>query len=310
MKKVIFIIIFMLCCSQIFAQKGWTLNVPKKSVVVLKIPKSAFNFTKFSVWSGKNTFSTVIEQGNNGGLIINGEKDWRDSDWNLMTDLFVDDVNRKKDGNSQITEVVLKNATINIKLVFGSSVQDVAKAFDEITFKGYLNEFEKSDYYQKEIVERFLPRIFVGKLSNIPEKFKLTLLKASNYETKNFGGENYKDKFYFVVKDAPDYVLNSVRLSQPQRVSYIFNQVLLTFLKYLHKELKDVEEIQGIKIEYTIPHRNFVTGLDIGTDNLQIYATMENIGLFSDFEITGQELLDKSVVIVDNNRIKVNLTLQ
>jgi hypothetical protein len=310
MKKIILVFVFLLLSSQILAQKGWELNIPKKSVVVLKISKSAFNFTKISVWSGKNTYSTLIEQDKDGSLFVNNDKEWKDSDWNLMADLTVEDVKKKKEKDFQGTEVTLKNATINIKLQFANSVTDIAKAFDDVTFKGYLNEYERSEYYQKEVVGKFLPRIFSGKLSKIPEKFKLTLLKATNYETKNFGGENYKDKFYFVVKDSPTFVMNSIKLSQPQRVSYVCNQQLLNYFKNIYKELNDVEEIEGIKVEYQIPFKNFVTGLDIGTDNLQIYATMENIRSFSEFDITGQQLLDKSVVIIDGNRANVNLTLQ
>lgn len=310
MSKTIIMILLLLFSSQAFGQKGWALNVPKKSVVVLKISKGAFNFTKFSAWSGKNTYSTLIEQDKDGSLFVNNEKEWKDSDWNLMADLTVEDVKKKKEKDFQGTEVTLKNATINIKLQFTNSVADIAKAFDEVTFRGYLNEYERSEYYQKEVVDKFLPRIFAGKLSKIPEKFKLTLLKATNYETKNFGGENYKDKFYFVVKDSPTFVMNSIKLSQPQRVSYVCNQQLLNYFKALYKELNGVDEIDGVKVEYQIPFKNFVTGLDLGTDNLHIYATMENIKLFSEFDITGQEFLNKSVVIIDGNRANVDLTLQ
>lgn len=310
MKKIALTFVVFAFSLPAFAQKGWILNVPRKSVVVLKVPKSSFNFTKFSVWSGKNTYSTSVEQDKDGQLVVGGYREWKDVDWNLMSDFVVEDVARKRDKNWQGTEVTLKNATINIKIQFSNTVQDVAKAFDEITFRGYLNEYERSEYYRKEVVDRFLPQIFVGRLAKISDSYKLTLLKASKYEIKNFGGENYKGKFYFVIKDSPDVVLNSIRFSQPQRVSYVCNQILLNAFKNVHREIKDVDEIDGVKIEYLIPHKNFVTGLDLGTDNLHIYATMENIGLFSEFEITGQEFLDRSVVIIDNNRANVNLTLQ
>jgi hypothetical protein len=39
-------------------------------------------------------------------------------------------------------------------------------------------------------------------------------------------------------------------------------------------------------------------------------VSKENIRLFRDFEITGQDLVDRSVVIVGNNRIKADLNLQ
>lgn len=311
MNKVILAIAFLLLSNVLcFAQKNWTLNAPKNTIVVLKIPRKAFSHTKLSNWTGKNTYSAQIEQDKDGSLTINSEKNWKDMDWNLMTDLYIENVERKKENKKQLTEVLLKNDAVNVRLVFDGSIQNVGKAFDDLTFRGNLNDYEKSDYYKTEVLGRFMPKIFVGKLGVLPESFKLKLLRIVNYEPMFFGGENFKDNFYFVLKMAPPAVIDSARFGQPQRVSMLFNQLLLGELKGLYSELKDVKEMEGIKFEALISHRNYYTGGGDGQDHLQVYAKMENIKLFSEFEITGQELLDRSVVIIDNNRANVNLTLQ
>jgi hypothetical protein len=303
------VLILLFLPFEIFAGDKWFLNVPKKSIVVLKIPKSSFNFEKVSPWSGKSTYSANISIIDN-NLAVNGNSDWKNSDWNLMTDFFVTDNKEAKKTDSKKNEVKLQNSALSVVLTFDSSVSDVGKSFDEIVFVGTLNSYEYSDYYKNEVINKFLPRIFSGRLAKLSQSFQLTLLKASNYETKNFTVEEYKGKYYFVIKDKANTYFNSVKLNQSQRVAYVFNNYLLNGFKGLYKEVEQNEDFDGVKIEYLLPFYNFVSNSDLGEDILQIYATKEEIKHFAEADVTGQDFLDKSVVIVNGNRTKIDLTLQ
>lgn len=312
-KTVLFFLL--LGTAPVYAQKNWPLSVPKHSTVVLKIANSEMKFSKWSAWTNRNSYAALVERDSNNRITVNGRSDWNDIGWPLMQELRVEDVSpikpRDKDPFSG-TQIMLKAPSYNIFLRFASSINDLRGVFDEISFKGSVADFEKTEYYRKDVEGRFFPRFFAGKMSGLTDKFKLYLLKTCEYESKCFGEETYKEKEYMVVRGKlTDFVLNSSKLSQMQRVSWVFNERLLNALKVLQDAIQNGSAVyHGVKVEYGIPYRNLIDNTGEGMDTLMIYASMADIRLFKDFEITGQELMDRSVVIVGNNRIKVDLNLQ
>lgn len=315
--KLVFLILLLFTAVPVMAQKNWPLSVPKRSTVILKIANVDTKFSKASVWSGRNSYTAVVERDAEGKLAVNGRSDWNDVGWPLMSNLTIEDTEilkpKDKDPFAGV-QVMMKSPVFayNIILRFGTSVKNIAEAFDELTFKGDLGAFEGSDYYHKEVKERFLPKLFTGRSANLSEGLKLHLLRTCNYENKCFADETYKEQDYLVVRGKlTDYTLNSLKLSPMQRVAWAFNERLLASLKMLQGELdKGTSGHHGLKIEYVIPFRNLADNTGEGVDNVTIYASSANIKLFKDFEITGQELVDRSTVILGQNRIKVDLNLQ
>jgi hypothetical protein len=304
MKKFLLFLIILIASNQAIA-RDWYLNVPKKSTVVLKIPKSAFTFSSQSIWSGKQTYSTQAYLVQN-KLSFNGNTTWKD-EWNLMQEFILTDAKPAK--KNSLPEVKLENPYINLSILFNREITDIAKVFDEIVYVGSLYSFEQSQYYKNEVADKLLPKIFSGNLQKLDRNFQLQLMKAADYESNSFGNEKYKEKNYFVIKTKFPSVLNSVRVNQSQRIAYVFNNTLLSVIKEFSKHLKTIE-IDGLKIEMAITSYNFVNNSDLAIDALQVYLNQPEMIQFSEAEITGQELLDKSVILVNNNRTKVDLTLQ
>ncbi len=118
---------------------------------------------------------------------------------------------------------------------------------------------------------------------------------------------------YLVVDLARDEVVyNDAKLSAGQRLATALNDRLLTLLKSFARHVERVPEVEGLKLELTIYHRNFVT--DVRTpgpteeDRLELYAPADLIRKFAAQDITSQELVDGCIVIVNGNRVKVDLS--
>jgi hypothetical protein len=55
---------------------------------------------------------------------------------------------------------------------------------------------------------------------------------------------------------------------------------------------------------------DLVTNDNLGIDFVEIYAPSDSLKAFAEDEISGQEFIDKCIVLVDSNRTKVDLSLQ
>lgn len=122
-------------------------------------------------------------------------------------------------------------------------------------------------------------------------------------KTESFRGEDY---IGVLVSRGVD-VYNSLRLDQPGRVRHLLNDRLLTLIKEFAQAAEGASTY-GLLISLKIPYRNLVAD-DQGVqyDTLRLYLPMAEIKRFADYEITSQDLLDASVVIVNDNRIAVTL---
>jgi hypothetical protein len=119
-------------------------------------------------------------------------------------------------------------------------------------------------------------------------------------------------------------VYDDRQLNQGQRINHVMNDKLLTILRAFAEPVRKLTTIYGLKLDFGIPHKNFSedsTGPDVldkrvfleesegpDVDKLEVYASAELIRHFAEADITSQQLLDGSVVIVNSNRIQVALS--
>ena len=172
-----------------------------------------------------------------------------------------------------------------------------------------LSEFEASEYYQKEVVEKMLPKIFTGGLASIPTKSKLKLLEELKYVDSAIKTEKYKGDTYLSVDAGGDVeVYNTIRLNQTQRLAHSLNQRVLSYLKRIARIIKFHSEVDGIKITILVPYKNFVTEtyLEPNYDRLEIYAPMDVIRQFADDELTNEEFVEEAILLVNRNRTRLS----
>jgi hypothetical protein len=273
----------------------------KGAVVYLKIPYKCFQ-EKVSFW-GANSFKAIIRTSEN-GVTVNNIADWRLSAFPPLTEYKVKKA--KVDGQTGATEVELESDVLaNIKLSFGRG-----KA--EELFPMVVATKDEIDAYRKETYKLLAAKFFEGTpLSNLSEEKKYKLCLFANVEANGttMGSTTYKGNLYLLVDIGSDTsVYNEIKLNQVQRVAHILNERLLTVLKAFTIPIKDELGIYGLKLEFLIPHRNFLhEGSEPTSDKLEIYAPIDLILQFSEADITSQQFIDGCVVIVEGNRISVPL---
>ena len=246
----------------------------------------------------------IIEQSEKNGIVIGGLHEWRTAGWTLMRQLTFEKVSREKN----YTLVELRDPLFNVKLRFDNTVKDLNAAFREIAFIGLLSEFEASDYYKQEIIGKVLPKVFDGSLSSIPTTRKLNLLKELKYIDSAIKSEKYKGSNYLSIDVGGDTeVYNTIRVDQSHRIGHSLNQRVLSYFKRIARIIKFHPEVEGIKISILIPYKNFVTEQYIqpSYDRIEIYSTMDVIQQFADDELTNQEFVEESILLVNGNRMRI-----
>ena len=104
-----------------------------------------------------------------------------------------------------------------------------------------------------------------------------------------------------------DSIYNTRRLNQAQRLALVIGE-LLDRVKGA-EALADVG-FSGLRLDLQIPFRDFVDSSGSGTDALTWYIESSLITELRDFEITSQDFVDGSVVVVDGTRVEVDLSDQ
>lgn len=160
--------------------------------------------------------------------------------------------------------------------------------------------------------ERIRRLVFSGALASVPEQTQSMLLDAARegefspfFAAREFQGKNY----FRVNLGLYPSVMNTARLNMNQRISTALTSSILTYLKAFGVGLGDSGGLGGINLRVSIGHRNFVSPSPrYEMDLVEIYMQTEDIVRFSRAEITGQELVDRSVVLVNDNRTKLVLS--
>lgn len=277
-----------------------TLTITKGTTVVPKFNSQVIN-TKSNFWGIKNIVQ--IEQNGNGQITLNGSEDWKGIP--IMSEFQFDKMERKK----EYTEIKLKNDRAELQLRFGNTVKDLEKAFQEVVFVGTVSAFEKSDYFKKEVIDVLFPKVFRGSLSNLDSKTQIELMRSVGYDIDSIGSSEYKGEQYLAMRVSIGVEYNTLRVNQAERTSQVVEQKILSQLRAIYKKIGKLEGLKGIKVSTKIGYRNFGERFSATQyDDLELYAPLEEIAKFDEAEITSQELIDKSVVLINGNRVRVSLT--
>jgi hypothetical protein len=267
--------------------------------VALKLPAKYMDFS-VSKW-GRASMTAEIAPGGPSGVTVNGDPDWQSSGFPSLAVYLVAKV---KGG-----EVELKTPSdLKLKLKFtgGGAPTMFPKVVVPVT---------EREAYRREMYTMLAAKHFTGPLATLPEEKKMSLLAFADNTAKSttIGSATYKEKQYLVVNlGSTDVVYNDLKLNQAARLATVMNERVLTLLKGFAAPVSDVGEIHGLKIEYSIGHRDFLNttaGME-KYDRFELYAPSDAIKKFAEADITSQQLLDGSVAIVNDNRVQVSLSEQ
>lgn len=308
MNKIIAIIVLVLCSATFaFTQ---TPSITKDSIVV---PKFTFRWYDLDKSLRGLKLRLKIEQNSSGSITINGNEDWRaipvfpayDEGESLIWKEYrriystssivaykVTYIERKKE-YTEVNLSKINDRIVDIKLQFGNSIKDIDKAFSEVTFLGGVEVFLKSEYYQN-LYNPHLDR----EIGELPKETSEVSNQTEIFKEKNYLVSSYLDKRAY----------NSNRVNQAERTAIIV-QEYFPIIKKKEEFLLSQKEIDGIKLEVKIAFRDFADNSSrTQFDELKFYVLKDVLKLFINADITNQELVDKSIILLNGNRVGVNLS--
>ncbi len=279
-------------------------NLISGNQVRMKLPPSLMKYVDGNVLTGSMTYEADLKLTDN-GISVNGQENWAGTGFPDLSSLMIKKVKAPKSGAASI-ELKKNKAYFTLKF---QSKEELAMIADKIFF--LTDNKEAMDLYEKEAYSAVSGHIFSGLLSAQPSDCKTGLLKDGlQQKAANVGTNEFKDKQYFILNLGLDTsVYNDLKLSQSQRIALVIGQQILDNLKPFGKYFSLCKEpLIGLKITYQIPHKSFAEEYAVPQyDQLAMYVSFENIKKFSEFEITSQDMINASIIIVNGNRISVTL---
>jgi len=165
-----------------------------------------------------------------------------------------------------------------------------------------------------DLVAGFVENNFVGVLGGLDHEKQLevgrALQKAGVYlapTTSQFKSNTYLE----VDLGAGGVVYNRQQVTYAQRVSRAIAERMLPVVRDWAYLFDEGDPIGGIKMTAQVAFKD--PPLEYGSpevDEIQVFTTIANSVAFSEYDITGQDLIDESIVLVNGNRTEVDLSEQ
>lgn len=293
--------------------KGWPLPVPKDSVVTLKVPLEAFGEMR--------AMQQIAIDGADGAIVFNGNRNWKDAGFPSMAQVVVhnakifDDPLSKEKKKAKVIGVAISGDSGNLFyftwLFFRPSVGDVGAAFRELFILDKADSPEARQYAQA-YRDGVSAKWFSGPLGSLTKETRDGLLQLAALTGGSIGTRSFKDKQYLLIdvgSSTPIY--NELRLDKSARAATYFNAFLIKVLRDAEAVARELPDFHGVLVTTRIRHKDLrYDFLAATTDDFQMYAPFAAIRQFTEADITSQQLVDASVVLVDGDRIKLLLNQQ
>jgi len=277
--------------------KDWQLRLAKGSTVVAKIPTGLWETPRRSVSLafGKRIYVVDVDE-------VLAASDWQASGFPYCGEFTLAKVSKK----SAYSEVELQNSDIYLKLRFRKG-DNLDREFQKVVVPGYWSRYESSEDFRANVFTVQAAKIFTGPLAQLTDSLKLSLLRMVCDGQGTLATEPYKGKSYLAVSLADDgNIYNSLRLNQSAGAARVINDRLLQQAKLFGK-VAGLAGVDGVKFSLRISYENLVTKSDLHTDKLELYIPLDLTTKFANADITSQQLVDGSIVLVNDNRIQVPL---
>jgi hypothetical protein len=241
------------------------------------------------------------------GVTINGASDWPGA---AMPDFKEMEIRRMAPAKSGGYEVELRREGSSITTVLRFADEaSAAKALPQLLIRA--GDTVAVDAWTEHVNAAMAEKMFKGPLAKIPAESRKALLELENKQRLgHFTGETFKEHDYLQINTGEsENVYNTLKMNRSQRMARGAAE-LLPVLKAVHRALGNCTAIYGIKVTTLVPYKNFVTEGDSGSDRIAIYAPCESVAKFANADISGQKLLDESIILVNGDRSEVSLSAE
>jgi len=208
------------------------------------------------------------------------------------------------------TEVELQSGNMYLRFHFAhpyNQADALNAELQQLIVSGGWERFESTEDFRKNVFEVQETKIFTGPMARLSYDTKVALLHMACTGENTFATETYKGRTYFSVGLHSDgQVYNSTKLNSSVRVATVINERIIPMVKAFKRPTQE-SGIDGLKFAAPIYYRDFVSEVVAQHDQLEIYLPLDLIQKFVDADITSQQLVDGSVVLLNGNRVQVSL---
>jgi hypothetical protein len=284
------------------------ITLSKTQPVVIKIPRQLLKYDDYS-FRGRVPIYTANVSVVGETIIVEGESDWQLRGWPPLLTLVYEKSSKEK----EYTEIEFRSSLAYVKLRFAAATPNVEEALEELLFLGSADSFESSEEF-KALTEKLLPIKFSGVLAEIPQDKQFQLIKNLGYNDDEMGVAEFQGKQYIAFSPASSTgEFNSLEVKQAARVATVLRDIVLPAFDKVAPVITAAKGIYGIKIRTRIFYRDIVprrnqSNQRSNVDVLEIFAPYDLVEKLYNFEITNQKLVDGSTVLVNGNRIEVDLS--
>ena len=280
------------------------ITLSKQQPLVIKIPRKLLKYENSSIRSGLPIFTANVSVVGE-TIMVEGESDWQLRGWPPMLTLFYEKSTKEK----EYTEIEFRSSLAYAKLRFAADTPNVDAALRQLVFLGSAESFESSAEF-KALTEKLLPLKFSGVLAEIPRDKQFQLLKDLGYKDDEMGVAEFNGKQYIAFSaTSPTAEFNS-QVNRAARVATVLKAIVLPAIDKVAPVITDANGIYGIKIRARIFYRDFHPRRNqrLRVEVLEILAPYDLVEKFFNLDITNQKLVDGSIVLVNGDKIEVDLS--
>ncbi len=306
LRRVLPLVALLLVGAPAFAQSVDLLS--RQQAYTILVPLSAMNIDSRS-FSGQLIVSAELAGEDLVRMIPNNRTDWRVSGFPAEQEVRFHSLRR--DNRRQRVEVEYRNDLVYFKFRFpmGPDANDVLRPFVAL---GGVNDAGPKMLVAQQMQD-LTDFVFRDRLSVVPVDSRPALLELARQAAKGIGvsAVDYRDQTFFTVDIGGDgMIYNTLKLNQSERVSRAVAERALLLLKAFAVPLRDADGLAGVALKMTVDSQNFVNKGAVATETISVYAPASVIAAFANDDTTSQQFIDQCFVIVDANRVSVNLSLQ
>jgi len=165
------------------------------------------------------------------------------------------------------------------------------------------------DYIDKSLLSKEELKVLQPNIENLINALLARgFLSSAVLEKKSIRFEQFKNKTYFNLSFNSANVYNSIKFDKYDIGKQLFDEVVRKILYPLDTFLNNSPFFQGYSIEIDGHTKNFVTEKEVKKDiKYKFYIPKDIANKYISKDISGQKILNNSIILMDNERIELKL---
>ena len=288
------------------------IGVAKGDSVVLVVP-TRFAAINRSGLGGLNRKFDVDAHMTNGVLQIRDPDDstwqaeWRTAGFPSVSHFYVSNVKTvtRLAGQLRFIEVTLKRPGLYDYRLFAPADQPQA-------IRPLLAPLAAADSVRRMAYDSLGARFFTGPLAGFSPSERSLLLTFAHITANGtrIASETFKGVTYLTITLPDDgNTWNNLRVTRSERIGRLIgNQLALLKTFALAAVRHDI--IGGLKLTQPSTHGTAPNYLDTRSDRVEAYFPLDVLLKFAEADITSQQLVNQSIILVNGDRVEVDLSTQ